>query len=39
MVKHWSTTQKCITLSHGEDQVSGVVSGVAESRSRSVSTR
>ena len=29
-VKHWSTTQKCITLSSGEAELSGVVKGVAE---------
>ena len=30
MVKHWSTTQKCITLSSGEAELSGVVKGVAK---------
>ena len=28
-VKHWSTTQKCITLSSGEAELSGVAKGVA----------
>ena len=30
MVKHWSTMQKCITLSSGEAELGGVVKGVAE---------
>ena len=29
-MKHWSTTQKCITLSSGEAELGGVVKGVAE---------
>ena len=30
VIKHWSTTQKCITLSSGEAELSGVVKGVTE---------
>ena len=30
VIKHWSTTQKCITLSSGEAELGGLVKGVAE---------
>ena len=30
LLKHWATTQKAITLSSGEAELTGVVKGVAE---------